>query len=299
MTDPIPVVRTLNGSPYRTLDEFFAKHGNHIQYFSINPERRTTIISNRGIRFTILPNAICDSQGFPVNGEVELRLIELFDQIEMILADKSTLSEDRLLETGGQFLLEAAGAGKEPLQLVQPVVVEFPVRGGLRNTLAMRLYAGSTSKTRAFAASRSFDWGLVSGRPLTIRKILGGKFFRFQIETFNWYSINHLFAKRASRTMVSAKILAPVDELDDQAAFLMLEDINALARMHVSGNRFTLFNVPAKMPARVLVIGLRQGQMYFGESLIEKTSNRQIHISLIPLSEAEVLSCFQHHHVLR
>ncbi len=291
MTDPIPVVRTLNGCPYQFLGQFFVNNGNRPQHFSINPGRRTTIIGSRGTRLTILPHTFGDQEGRQLKEEVELRLTELFDQKEIVLSDKSTLSDDRLLETGGQFFLEAYSKGK-PLQILHPLAVELPVQRSLQNPLGMRLYAGSASTTHSVTSGRSFDWKLLDRRPLKIRKIGAGKFFSFTIDNFHWFSVNHLFAKRATRTMVSVKTIAPVDELDEQAVFLLMDGINAQARMYASGNRFTLFNVPAKRPARIWVVGLRAGQLYFGERYIEKTSNRQVYVGLHLLSEAEGLAFF-------
>jgi len=290
ITDPTPVVRTISGSPYRTFEEFFLKNGAEAQVFRINPTRITTIVGKKGIRLTFSPFSLCDVFGKPTTETVTIKLIEINTRPGMLRADKVTISEDRLLESAGQFFIQAS-QNFLPIELNQPIAVELPLNNTLRNPLAMRLYEGSISTTRSFGSERAFDWKPVgAGKALKIKKRGNQKYCTFELDQFKWFSCNHQLARRASRTMVSAKMICPVQELDDQVAFLVVQDVNAVARMYPAGKKFTIFNVPVKKPVQVLILGLHQGQLYFGRVLIEKTSSRLVPVPMHPVSEQDLLA---------
>jgi hypothetical protein len=61
--------------------------------------------------------------------------------------------------------------------------------------------------------------------------------------------------------MVSVRTTCREGELDDQIALIAFRDLRAVARMYPAGNKFTLFNVPVRLPVRLLAIGLRGGQL--------------------------------------
>lgn len=288
MSDSNPVVRTLSGSPYRSFNEFFAKNKVSFQSFLINPARRTTIISEGGTRFTFFPFSLCDVFGNPVQEEVEIRLLEVFTRSEMLRSARVTTSQDRLLETAGQLYIQAS-QNLLSVELRQAVKVEMPVNEDLRNPLAMRLYAGSTSTTRPYSSEKGFDWEPLTDKSLKIKKINGRKYFSFELDRFHWFSCNHLFARRANRTMVSTRMIFPGRELDDQAAFLVFRDVNAVARLYPAGNKFTIFNVPVNMPASILTLGLERGQLFFGMSAIEKISSQLVNVEMHPVTEAVLL----------
>lgn len=292
MAQPNPTVRIWRSSPYRSFEEFFSKNGVGAQYFSLDPFRRTTIIGRCGTRFTFYPFSLVDHTGKLIEKEVEVKLTEVYSKKEMILTDKVTTSEDRLLESGGQFCIEAFYEG-QPVHLNAPLTVEVPVRCKLRNALAMHLFQGSISKTRGFQAERGFDWTQASNKPLSIRKIGQRKFFYFQITDFNWWNCDFYFSKRCSKTMVSARHVCHHDDFDDMVAFLAFDHLNSVARLYRGEHSFTSFNIPAKQSATMLMMALRDGQLYFGKRHISKTSNKLIYVKLEEVSEEETLEELQ------
>lgn len=287
-SDHTPVVRTLSGSPYRSFSEFFTKNGTAAQSFLINPARRTTIIGAQGTRLTFFPFSLCDVFGNPVQEEVEIKLIEIFSRPMMLCSGKVSTSQDRFLETAGLIFLQGV-QNLLPLELSRPVAVELPVAPTLRNPLGMRLFAGSTSTTRPFSAEKVFDWKPVANQDVRVRKIGDRKHFTFELDHFNWFSCSYLFAKRSHRTMVSARMISPVNNPDDQVALLAFKEVNAVGRMYLSGNKFTLFNVPANMPASLVIMGLKGGQLFYGQSDLEKTSSQLVRVHMEAISEPELV----------
>ncbi len=280
--------RDLRGNAPLLLNNFFAEKENETRTYSIDAARLTIIVGKHGMRFTFQPLSFCDKEGNPVKGEVQIHLREVFEKGEMVLSNRMSSSEDRLLESAGQFWLFAT-QNRQPLELTKPIFVEFPVHPALTNPVAVRLFCGSFSTVLPFNAQQIFDWKLMSDKHLRIRKISGKKYFQFEINEFNWYSCQYFFAKRSALTMVSAKCVTDVDTFDDQSAFLVFRDIRSVARMYFSGNRFTAFNIPVGLAASVIIIALKDQQLFFGAQRLESIVSRLVPMTLEPLSESQLL----------
>ena len=270
--------------PYRSLADFISINGVKAQTFTVDPSRQTTIIGQKGTRFTFFPYSLVDTQGTIIKQTVELQLKEVFSKEDMILSDKVTTSEDRLLESSGQFWLQAMLDGA-PLQLKTAVVVELPVRKNLKNPLGMKLFQGSMAVTRTFGGSTAFDWKLLSKKPIPINKVAKRKFYKFLINTFNWYNCDCFFAKRTAKTMVSIRVQQGMKQFDELSAYLVFREANAVSRMYAHGNRFTSFNIPSRKRATVLLLGLKNGQFYSCAKELEHTGNQVLSLAPEPCTE--------------
>ncbi len=287
-TEHTPVVNNLKGGPFHSLDELLTHHGPKFQHFRVNPARRTTIVGQNGTRLAFPPFAFTDLLGRIVQEEVEVRLKEAFSRPEMILAGKPSTSDGRLLESGGQFMVNAH-RGSSPLQLCQAVEVGLPVQKGLRNPLAMKLYTGSTTTIKVYRQDKNFDWRLLKDHPIKIRKANGHKYYTFKIGAFNWYDCGYLIGKRSARSMVTVRMASPVEHFENQQAYLAFPEINAVAKMYPTSQGFTAINIPNKLSAVAMVIATSHGQLYFGKSTLEKVSDKVAYVKMKAVTEKETI----------
>ncbi len=274
------------------LHNFFNETEPQARDFTIDASRMTIIVGTQGIRFSFQPFSFQDLTGQPVRGEVQLQLREIFRKGDMILANRMATSEDRLLECAGQFGLFAFQNGL-PLETTQPITVEVPVHYGLVNPVGMRLFVGSHSTVLPYDAEKIFDWKLVNDKPLKIKKLHGKKYFQFTISEFNWYGCQCFYAKKSGRAMVSARYLSDLEDFDDQAAFLVFQDIQSVARMYLSGQRFTAFNMPTGLSATVVIIAVKERQLYLGIHAINNLSSQLVQVPAVPLSVQQLLGTLQ------
>lgn len=286
LTRSTPVTGTLRDSSRALLNEFRSTQS--VQTFFIDASRLTTLISKGGIRLTFTPGTFQTLIGETVQGEVRIQLREVFQKDEMILTDRLTTSEDRLLETGGQFWIQASQEDT-PLQLGVPVTIEMPILPQLSHALTMRLFVGGMSNNLTSAAGKVFDWKPVTDKILKVKKIAHKKYFYFYITELNWFACSTFHAKKAPRTMVSARCSSPADDLEEVSAYLIFKDLNAGMRMYPNGNRYTGFHIPANLAAAVVMIAYRQGEWFYGSYKIDKTSSQQVTVVLEPVIEAQLL----------
>jgi len=286
-----PKVSTTDGRPFEKLEDCFSLHGLSPQTFAIDPNRHSTIVGKNGAHINIPPQSLVDFSGQLVSGEVQLQLLEVFTKREIVLSQTFTTSEDKLLEMGGQLFLQAT-QNYLPLKLIKPIPVDIPMVQGIRNPVAMRLYQGSTSITRSFGESPVFDWKSSEKKKLPISKLNGHKYYRFYLLDFDWVGCGGLPARRSQHSMVSAKYVNALGELDDSMAILSLDHRRSVVRMHNSGHRFTSFNLPLKEPAHLMVFGLREGRLFAGMTQIPKLSNKLIRVELKAVDEEDLLINF-------
>lgn len=288
MTLPTKVpAHSLQGGQGFAFQTFLEAHALPAQSFVVNPSRRTTVVGKLGTRLTFFPNSFIDSAGQVVSNTVTVQLREVFSKEEMIFTGLPTTSEDRLLESAGQFHLQA-NAGSRELSLQKGVNVELPIRDEINNPVAMRLFRGSSSSTRAYRSGFNFDWELASDQHLNLVKNIGKRYFHFSIDQLNWWNCDS-FVKARQKVMLSVKMETVIEEFEDRLAFLVFKDINAAVRMYPTGRRFSAINIPTQLSASLLVMASAKGQLYLGEADVLRTSNRMLRLPIQPIDENDLI----------
>lgn len=123
---------------------------------SIDVLKPNVITGPLGTEVLIPENAFVTEDGQPVTGEVEINFSEYLNKSDLILANLPTVSNGRMLETGGVIFLEALSNG-EKLKLAKgkSVLVNFP--GGAQE--GMRLFKGK------YDPSGTLNWVQMSEHP--------------------------------------------------------------------------------------------------------------------------------------
>lgn len=288
MTLPTKVpAHSLQGGQGFAFQPFLEAHALPTQSFVVNPSRRTTVVGKLGTRLTFFPNSFIDSAGQVVTETVTVNLREAFSKDEMIFTGLPTTSEDRLLESAGQFHLQAS-AGARELSLQKNVNVELPIREEVNNPVAMRLFRGSSSSTRAYRSGFNFDWELAGNQQLNLVKNIGKRYFHFSIDKLNWWNCDS-FVKSRQKVMLSVKMQTLIEDFEDRQAFLVFRDINAVVRMYPTGRRFSAINIPTQLTATLLVMASAKGQLYLGEADVLRTSNRMLRLPIQPIAEHDFI----------
>lgn len=286
---PNAAVYPYGRTPTENLDKFFIENRAAGQTFVVDPTRRTTIVGSRGTRLTIAPLAFLDPTGWPVRESVTLALQEVFTRPQMILSGLSNTSEDRILESAGQILLEATAEG-QPLQLASPIAVDLPLQPGVDNPLATQLFSGGLSQTSSFGSGLRFDWKVVKSGNIQLKTLSEKRYLHFSINDLNWWNCTSFFHRRRSRIMLSVRWSGADQPVDDLAAFLLFRDFNAVVRMYPGRHGFSSWNIPKDLVARTILIGTSNGKMVVGKSDWAPTSSQPTFIELEVTSKDAVLS---------
>lgn len=288
MTLPTKVPATTSqGGQVFAFQSFLQTFSSPAQTFVINPSRRTTVVGQQGTRLTFYPGSFADHLGKTQTENVTLRLTEVFAKDGIIFSGLPTTCEDRVLESAGQFRLEAT-ANNAGLSLRKEVTIELPIPDHVNNSMAMHLFQGSQSSTRAFRSGYNFDWQQAETKPLTLVKSMGRRYFQFSIDRLNWWNC-HSFYKARHKAMLSIKMDTYIEEFEDKLAFLIFKDINSVVRMYPMGHRFSAMHIPTQMSVSILVMAYAKQQLYLGETDILRTSNTMLRLPIYPISEGDLI----------
>merc|ERR1719173_11887 len=101
------------------------------QVFSVNANKHIFIVGAHGTRLTCGANNFEYERGGVVKGEIQIEMIEVFNQADMILLDKATsgVTEDGTaidaLISGGEIFVRAT-QGDAEVNLIKPMRVKVP-----------------------------------------------------------------------------------------------------------------------------------------------------------------------------
>ncbi len=98
------------------------------QTFVVNPKSSQVVTGDNGTLLLIPDNAFVDKNGNPVNGKVNVELIEALTREDLLAMNMGTMSDQGMLETGGTIYLGAKSESGEELQMAagKEIEVEIP-----------------------------------------------------------------------------------------------------------------------------------------------------------------------------
>ncbi|MES2379509.1 MAG: hypothetical protein V4538_00605 [Bacteroidota bacterium] len=95
--------------------------------FTISASLDTTIFGEQGTRVFIEKGTFQFADGTPVTDSIKIKIKEFYQKSDIILADLSTESDGKLLETGGMLKITATSKGQEiEIKGDKRIVVHFP-----------------------------------------------------------------------------------------------------------------------------------------------------------------------------
>jgi hypothetical protein len=116
------------------------------QFLTLDATTGGLLYGKKGTVLQFINDSFVDAEGNPVTGEVDIKLIEIFDRSTMVLMRKPTMGRDEndalsALKSGGQFYIDAT-QGTKKLTPVKGFTIIAPVdnTGGADDN--MRLFTG-------------------------------------------------------------------------------------------------------------------------------------------------------------
>ena len=141
---PLPEPETINISGYAAS---YCK--SMTQEFVVSHKNETTITGKQGLKITVDPSRLEQENGAAVQGDIKVRLIEVTSSEDLFRTDAATVSDGKLLMSGGSYFIGMeSGGAKLKLKPRQSLSVQFP----LLSKNAMELFYGERD------ASANMNW---------------------------------------------------------------------------------------------------------------------------------------------
>jgi hypothetical protein len=100
------------GNKTDVFTKVFSTNNLNSQLFTIDSAKDNLITGESGTIVRINKNTFVDEYGDPIQGNIEIELIEALKPIDMVLGNLTTTFDGEPLETGGMIYLDAKAAGK-------------------------------------------------------------------------------------------------------------------------------------------------------------------------------------------
>ena len=98
------------------------------QFYIISPDSIVTITGEYGTRFIINPSDLITQSGGEINDSIKIEMKELTNQYQMAKANAQTISNNRLLVSGGAYFIEITTQGEKViLKPKKKIKIRFPI----------------------------------------------------------------------------------------------------------------------------------------------------------------------------
>lgn len=99
-----------------------------VQQFSVQANTISVIKAAKGLKVKVDPSVLEKEDGSPVDGKIDIRIIELTTADDLFKSNAATISNGRLLASGGSYLIEMGCNGnKLRIKNGRTMQVDFPV----------------------------------------------------------------------------------------------------------------------------------------------------------------------------
>jgi TonB family protein len=120
---------------------FYNQFNTPAQTFNFKANEDISITCKEGTKISVKSNSFVTKMGTLVKGEMRFQVTEFYKISDILLANLSTTSNDRILETGGMILLEAFSEGEKcELKDGATIKITFPTTDKKED---MQLFKGS------------------------------------------------------------------------------------------------------------------------------------------------------------
>jgi hypothetical protein len=249
-----PVGTTL---PFDNISELFETQAPAAQSFSITANTTQTITGAAGTKVTFYANSFIDAQGNVVSGQVDFELKEIYAKGDMIWSQRMTVaSNGQLLESGGEFFLNATSAGQEVF-LNQPFFMEVPISSATSNPFAMELFTSTESDS---------SWTPADSTWVGVDTLTNN--YQFNFDSLTWINCDYFYGASNTTTAFSVEpVISAGINLTDVSAYLVFDNLNIVASLgynSTTGVFSTSYSLPIGESVTVVIIGMDAAQLYLG-----------------------------------
>lgn len=259
---------TTSGKKEFALNAFFKSVKPDKQQFSISAGQYQYVNGANGTNILFLPNSFKKKDGSILSsGTVQVVLQEMLTGPKMILGNAPTVSNGKLLISGGQFLIKAYQNGEE--LLINPASkpqVSLPAL----NTQPMLTFIGSRVASDSLAGDSTIVWSPVDSAttPVVVRQDSFGLSYNFHLDSFTYINCDYFYG--SGQPLTDVQVVVPAQHVDSNTAvFMYFPTINSVARMYQYNSSTHTFNlggsyaVPIGLAVKIVVVSTIGTQNYY------------------------------------
>jgi hypothetical protein len=268
----ISETRSATNQPQKNLQGFFTDNSVKGQRFTSNSSSTIQLTTAKGHKIILPPNAFVTLGGQPVTGEVAIEVKEINAPWEMILSDRPTMSNGRILESGGEFFIRATKNGQE-LKLAPGVLLRVDLPASSGNMQGMQVFNGQITP------DSSINWVLNNNPGNMVMDSLGINPAMFA-DSMQWLNVDKFVNQPNITFTVNA---GNTPDIDSTRIFLHLTGRNSVVRY----SDYVVDKLIAA-PATVIGISVKSGVLYTSVFPVNMQHGQSATLNFAPSTVAEL-----------
>lgn len=271
---------------------------------SVTVSYGASIIGNN-TRFLFQPNAFTDEAGNIVTGNVDVQIQEFYKKSQMILANKTTMASDGLLESRGEVYVNATQNGR-PLRIRSGYAkIQFEATDYNK---PMKLFAGTVSATTndvtwtvnsvVPVSNSNLGCSIASTYPFPPAYLYGADsaicdtLHTFPLDSFGWINCDYFMRDIYTSvpvTDVTINVPSGYDKTNTNV-YVVFSNINAVMSVHnYSSGAFIMlggYQVPIGMQATIVALNYHSGSWYSSFTSVTFVNNHVVNLTFAPTTIA-------------
>jgi hypothetical protein len=229
-----------------------------VDSFEVN-NSPATIVAPSGLTCTFPAQCCVGANGQPITGKVKVQMLLIHKKGDMVAAAKPTISNGRLLVSGGEMFIGLSREGNElSLAPGKVISIKAPVPQPV-TAQPMLIFRGDESNPDRFNWVTADSAGTFS-QPITPI----GNNYQFISQTLRWINCDYFFDTTGINHIQVSASLAPNYTNTNSVAYLVFDNLRSVLGMYGNAvtKKFQTGLVPVGQPVTLVVIS-KQGDNYF------------------------------------
>jgi hypothetical protein len=296
---PIPAATS------NSIADFIKRNTTASQNFKVNVSHSdTTITGQKGTIVKIPKNAFVTMNGQPVNGEVTIEMKEIFSKSEMILSCIPTISDGKLLESGGEIYINATTAAGEPLKIdsIRNPTVQVPNNNNPQ--AGMTLFSGDQNGDKfnwkpvpvdsVIYTFNTLDTLSMIYHPFTSFVPVNGHYV-FTLKNFGWTNCDRFWS---SSNVTTIKV--DCQKFNSYAnVYVVFKNLKCAIQLHQSNDGLYssdwegLTNMPIGEEITIIAISVQDNKSYYTITDAAITQNLFVTLTLAESGESDMVNAIK------
>lgn len=254
----------------------FLQNREEVQQAGIDANSGGTIKGSKGGSFYFLPNSFVFPNGDPVTGNIDVEIKELYTPADMIWNNVPSVSNGQLLESGGEFYVNATSAG-QTLKLAPGAYMRISLK---TNDLAnMQVFNGMVNGDTTNWVLNNSGINVIASDTLTG---MGGNLFCDAVQWIN-----------CDRFIDDPKISCTFNQgncpsLENSYIFVHLTGRNSVLKLYNDGSSQLYSEFLIATPVTIVGICAVNHRLYASITTANLSSNGVYDLNYQPISEKDL-----------
>ncbi len=289
-------VKILPVAPRKVKDQLLV-FAEKMQLYTIDSDRDTIIFGNKGTRVSIPANCLVNEFGVLVKGKIQLELKELYSKKDMILANKPTVSDGKLLESNGEIYLNAKAKGEN-----LHVSCEDGIQVMLASTtsIGMEMWLGEINKVGNINWEKTDEVlevqnlennsnGFVNDGNIEDERMYEAANFLFKTKKFGWINCDRFYEDTTEKVEMYVQMRNPFPKEYQTYMYVIFPEINSVLPVYSNdGENYTLSGLPSGRDIQIICLSATETKTFFDVKAVTVQKGLKASLELQPQSKLEI-----------